>query len=143
MGLAPRPRASPVDRAANRLHSTGQGRRMMTVFARIRTYGSLVAIAHTVFALPFAASAVVLALARPHVAITPWRIAAMLACMASARTSAMAFNRWADRDVDARNPRARARHVPSGAVRAGEALVLAAVSGLAFLAFATTLGFWP
>lgn len=115
----------------------------MTVLARIRTYGSLVAIAHTVFALPFAASAVVLSLAHARVPLTPWRVAAMLACMVCARSSAMAFNRWADRDVDARNPRTKARHVPSGQVRAGEALALAIVSGLAFLAFAATLGFWP
>ncbi len=115
----------------------------MAVLARIRTYGSLVAIAHTVFALPFAASAVVLSLAVPHLVPTPLRIAAMLACMVLARTSAMAFNRWADRDVDAQNPRTRGRHVPSGAVRASEALGLAGVSGGGFMAVAATLGFWP
>jgi 4-hydroxybenzoate polyprenyltransferase len=115
----------------------------MNVLARIRTYGSLVAIAHTVFALPFAASAVVLSLAQPHVPVRPWRIVAMLACMVCARTSAMAFNRWADRDVDARNPRTSARHVPTGAVGAGEALALALLSGVAFIGFAATLGFWP
>jgi len=115
----------------------------MTAVARIRTYGSMVAFAHTVFALPFAASAVVLSLAQPHAAFSLWRVAAMLACMVCARTSAMAFNRWADRDVDARNPRTRSRHVPSGTVCAGEALALAVVSGLAFLAAAATLGFWP
>ncbi len=115
----------------------------MTAASRIRTYGSMVAFAHTVFALPFAASAVVLSLSQPHVAFTLWRLAAMLACMVCARTSAMAFNRWADRDIDARNPRTRTRHVPSGAVHAKEALALAVVSGLAFLAVAATLGFWP
>jgi 4-hydroxybenzoate polyprenyltransferase len=115
----------------------------MTVALRIRTYGSMVAFAHTVFALPFAASAVVLSLAQPHVAFSLWRLAAMLGCMVCARTSAMAFNRWADRHIDARNPRTRSRHVPSGAVRAGEALALTVVSGLAFLALAATLGFWP
>ncbi len=115
----------------------------MTVLARIRTYGSLVAFAHTVFALPFAASAVVLSLAVPHAPFGAWRVLAMLACMVCARTSAMAFNRWADRDVDAKNPRTRARHVPAGLVRPGEALALAVGSGLAFVAVATTLGFWP
>jgi 4-hydroxybenzoate polyprenyltransferase len=114
----------------------------MTVVARVRTYGSLVAFAHTVFALPFAASAVVLALAVPHVPLGVARVAAMLACMVCARTSAMAFNRWADRDFDARNPRTRGRHVPSGTVRASEVLALAIVSGLAFLGFAATLGRW-
>jgi 4-hydroxybenzoate polyprenyltransferase len=98
------------------------------VLARIRTYGSLVAFAHTIFALPFAASAVVLSFAVPHAPLGLGRLLGMLACLLCARTSAMAFNRWADRDIDARNPRTRMRHVPSGKVRAGEAL---------------TLGLWP
>jgi 4-hydroxybenzoate polyprenyltransferase len=115
----------------------------VTALSRIRTYGSLVAISHTVFALPFAASAVVLSLAVAHQPLTPLRIAAMLGCMVCARTSAMAFNRWADRDIDAKNPRTAARHVPAGAVRAGEALALAIGAGLAFLALAATLGLWP
>ena len=115
----------------------------MTVLARIRTYGSLVAFAHTVFALPFAASAVVLALAEPHRPLGVARAASMLACMICARTSAMAFNRWADRDVDARNPRTRGRHVPSGVVKAREALAIDVVSGAAFVGFAATLGRWP
>ncbi len=115
----------------------------MSVLARVRTYGSLVAFSHTVFAMPFAASAVVLSLSVPHEPLTALRVVAMVVAMVCARTSAMAFNRWADRDVDAKNPRTRARHVPSGVVRAGEALALAAVAGLAFLAVSSTLGFWP
>jgi 4-hydroxybenzoate polyprenyltransferase len=115
----------------------------MTVLTRIRTYGALVAFAHTVFALPFAASAVVLSLAAPHAPLRAMRMMAMLACMVSARTSAMSFNRWADRDIDAINPRTRGRHLPSGVVHAGEALALAVVSGIAFLGFAATLGQWP
>jgi 4-hydroxybenzoate polyprenyltransferase len=103
----------------------------------------MVAFSHTVFALPFAASAVVMASAEPHVPLTPLRALAMLGCMVCARTSAMAFNRWADRDVDAKNPRTKTRHVPSGAVRPGEALALALGSGGAFVAIAATLGFWP
>lgn len=110
---------------------------------RIRRYAGLVAFSHTIFSLPFAASAVVLARAVPHVPLTIARAAAMLVCMASARTSAMAFNRWADRDIDAKNPRTKSRHVPSGQVRPGEALALALGSGAVFLVFAATLGFWP
>lgn len=115
----------------------------MNVLTRIRTYGSLVAFSHTIFAMPFAASAIVLALAEPHVALTPLRVAAILVCMVAARSSAMAFNRWADRDVDAVNPRTKSRHVPSGQVRPGEALALTIGSGLVFLASAATLGTWP
>ena len=114
----------------------------MTALARIRTYGSLVAFSHTVFAMPFAGSAVVLSLAVPHVPLDLRRVLAMLGCMVCARTSAMAFNRWADRDVDAKNPRTKGRHVPSGQVRAGEVLALALGSGAAFVACAATLGLW-
>ena len=110
---------------------------------RVRTYGSLVAFSHTVFALPFAASAVVLSLAVPHRPLDVARGAALLGCMVCARTSAMAFNRWADRDVDARNPRTRGRHVPAGIVAAGEALALAVGAGIAFIFLAALLGFWP
>jgi 4-hydroxybenzoate polyprenyltransferase len=115
----------------------------VSVLARVRTYGSLVAFAHSVFAMPFAASAVVLSLAVPHEPLTALRVVAMVVSMVCARTSAMAFNRWADRDVDAKNPRTRARHLPAGSVRAGEALALTVVSALAFVAVAATLGFWP
>src|SRR5262249_38743022 len=114
-----------------------------TTLARIRTYGSLVAFSHTIFAMPFAASAVVLSLAVPHTSLSVARVLAMVVCMVCARTSAMAFNRWADRDIDALNPRTRARHVPSGKVRAGEALALASGAGAGFLAGAAALGFWP
>jgi 4-hydroxybenzoate polyprenyltransferase len=115
----------------------------VNVVARVRTYGSLVAFSHTVFAMPFAASAVVLSLAIAREPLTPLRVVAMVVSMVCARTSAMAFNRWADRDVDAKNPRTKTRHLPAGTVRAGEALALAIVSGLAFVAVASTLGFWP
>ena len=113
------------------------------MLARLRRWGELVTFSHTIFALPFAASAVVLALAEPHVPLTPLRVLAMLGCMVAARTSAMAFNRWADRDVDAKNPRTKGRPVPSGRTAPGEALALALGSGLAFCLLAATLGFWP
>jgi 4-hydroxybenzoate polyprenyltransferase len=110
---------------------------------RIRKYAALVAFSHTVFSLPFAASAVVLSRAVPHVTLTVVRALMMLVCMAAARTSAMAFNRWADRTIDAKNPRTRGRHVPTGEVAPGEALTLAVVSGACFIAAAATLGTWP
>jgi len=115
----------------------------MNLAARVKTYGSMVAFTHTVFAMPFAASAVVLARAESRIPLTVLRVVLMIACMVAARTSAMAFNRWADRDVDAKNPRTKGRHVPSGAVKPGEALALALASGAAFIAAAAGLGFWP
>jgi 4-hydroxybenzoate polyprenyltransferase len=113
------------------------------IVARLKRWGELVAISHTVFALPFAASAIVLAHAEPHAPLTPLRGLALLGCMVTARSSAMAFNRYADRDVDAKNPRTANRPVPSGKVSPREALALTIVSGLAFCLTAATLGFWP
>ena len=110
---------------------------------RLRAYGSLVRFSHTVFALPFAASAVLLALARPHAALTPARAAAMLVAMVTARTAAMAWNRWLDRDVDARNPRTASREIPAGVVSSRAALALTLASSAAFVGAAATLGAWP
>jgi len=121
----------------------GRAEGSMNVVSRLRTYGDLVAISHTIFAMPFAASALVLARAETHATPTLGRVLAMVVCMVAARTSAMAFNRWADRDVDGKNPRTRKRHIPAGEVRPAEALALAALGGLVFLGAAATLGFWP
>lgn len=113
------------------------------MLARLRRWGELVTFSHTLFALPFAASAVVLALGEPHLPLSPRRVLAMLGCMVMARTSAMAFNRWADRDLDAKNPRTKGRPVASGRTSPGEALAVALGSGLAFCVIAATLGPWP
>lgn len=111
--------------------------------SRVRTYGGLVAFSHTIFAMPFAASAVVLALAEPGAQLDARRVFAIVVSLVAARTSAMAFNRWADRDIDAENPRTRTRHIPAGEVRANEALALTIGSGAVFLVAAATLGTLP
>jgi len=115
----------------------------VSLLERARTYGSLVTIAHTVFALPFAAAAVVLAHAVPHAPLTVGRVVAMLVCMVAARSAAMAYNRYADRDVDAANPRTAGRHIPRGVVSAREALLVTAAAGAVFVGAATTLGVLP
>ena len=65
---------------------------------------------HSIFALPFALTGAVLA-ARgwPTLRITT----IIILCMVSARTSAMAFNRWADAELDAANPRTQSRAIPA------------------------------
>jgi 4-hydroxybenzoate polyprenyltransferase len=113
------------------------------MIARLRRWGELVTFSHTIFMMPFAAAAVVLALAVPHTPLTPLRVLAIVGCMVAARSSAMAFNRWADRDVDAKNPRTKNRPVAAGRIGAGEALALTIVAGAAFCGLATTLGRWP
>ena len=61
--------------------------------------------------------------------------------MAAARSAAMAFNRLADRRVDAMNPRTAARHLPAGKLSVREVAVFTAGSSLAFVA--STLLFLP
>jgi 4-hydroxybenzoate polyprenyltransferase len=66
---------------------------------------------HSIFALPFALTATILAAGGvPALRTLAWILVAML----SARSCAMAFNRWADADLDAANPRTRMRAIPAG-----------------------------
>ncbi len=66
---------------------------------------------HSIFALPFALTAAVLAAnGWPH----PMQLVWIVVCMVSARTAAMAFNRWADAGLDAANPRTAMRAIPAG-----------------------------
>jgi len=71
---------------------------------------SFIRFSHTVFALPFALGAMVVA-AKTHGGFPGWRIFALiLLCMVFARTAAMLFNRLADWEIDKRNPRTAGRH---------------------------------
>jgi len=84
---------------------------------------------HTVFALPFAYIAMVLAAG----GWPGWRaVAWVTAAMVGARTCAMATNRVVDRWIDAANPRTAARHLPRGLLRVGEVRALA-IGGAALL----------
>ena len=114
--------------------------------ATLRTYFELVRFSHTVFALPFALMAVILA-ARlpggPPLDAAGWgrRGVGVLLCMVAARTAAMAFNRLVDRTIDADNPRTAARHLPRGAVGVEEVFSLVVGSSAAFIG--ATLLFLP
>jgi 4-hydroxybenzoate polyprenyltransferase len=91
---------------------------------------------HTVFALPFAYVAMVLAAdGWPDVRIVGWVTLAMV----SGRTLAMSVNRLADRWFDARNPRTRGRHLPAGLLTPAQVTTAAVGAGAAFLASAWML----
>ena len=91
---------------------------------------SLVRFTHTVFALPFAAAAALLAAdGVPEWAVLGW----ILLAMVGARTLAMALNRLIDARIDAANPRTAGRELPSGRVSPGQVWALSAVSLLALL----------
>jgi 4-hydroxybenzoate polyprenyltransferase len=84
---------------------------MAGVFSKTRTTLEMIKWEHSIFALPFALTAMLLA-ARglPGARTVVWILVAMVA----ARSAAMAFNRWADADLDAANPRTRNRAIPAG-----------------------------
>jgi 4-hydroxybenzoate polyprenyltransferase len=103
----------------------------------------LVALPHTVFALPFAVGAAALAFRQAHAPFSPARLALIVIAVAAARTCAMAFNRFTDRRFDALNPRTRTREVPSGQVSPAAALTIALVAAALFVAAAAALGRWP
>jgi len=104
----------------------------VTPLATLRTAGELVRFSHTVFALPFALIAVLAAAGGlPRWDTMLWIVAAMI----GGRTAAMAFNRLADHEVDAANPRTAARHLPAGRVSRRFAWVLVA-AGSALLVLA-------
>lgn len=60
-------------------------------------------------------------------------------CMVFARNTAMGFNRWADRRIDAANPRTAGREIPAGVISPRRALTFVAVNALLFVACAATI----
>jgi len=97
-------------------------------------WGAFVRFSHTVFALPFALAAMLVA-ARDQRGWPGWRtFGLILAAMVCARTCAMAFNRIVDRKFDALNPRTQNRHLPAGTISLGGALLLCGLSGAGLIA---------
>ncbi len=83
---------------------------------RVRVTLEMIKWEHSIFALPFALTGALLAAG----GWPPWRVLGwILVAMVSARSAAMAFNRWADAKLDAANPRTRARAIPAGELSSG------------------------
>jgi len=98
------------------------------MFPLINKWASFVRFSHTVFALPFALAAMLVA-ARDNRGWPGWRVFGLiLAAMVCARTCAMAFNRIVDRKFDALNPRTKNRHLPAGEISLFSAVLLCALS---------------
>jgi len=99
------------------------------MFSIIKKWASFVRFPHTIFALPFALAAMLVA-ARDHRGWPGWRVFGLiLAAMICARTCAMAFNRIVDRRFDALNPRTKNRHLPTGQISLASAILLCVLSG--------------
>jgi len=111
------------------------------MLAKLRHFLALIRFSHTVFALPFALLAAVLAWNQPDT-VFRWRdLLGILLCMVFARSAAMAFNRLVDARIDADNPRTATRHIPAGILSARAVATFTVVSSLAFIA--STLIFLP
>lgn len=103
-------------------------------FRELQKWASFVRLSHTVFALPFALAAMLVA-AREERGWPGWRpFALILVAMVGARTCAMAFNRIVDRRFDALNPRTKNRHLPAGSISLVSAVLLCAGAAGVFLA---------
>ncbi len=110
----------------------------MTLISKIATYGRLIKFSHTVFALPFALAALLLANSKHPVSLATFAL--IIAAMASARSAAMGFNRLADYRYDRLNPRTANRPHVTGQVDLPSVLVFVLVSALVFVGVAALLG---
>lgn len=108
----------------------------MGLLRKTRTTLEMIKWEHSIFALPFALTATVLA---AH-GMPDWRtLAWILVAMVAARSCAMAFNRWADADLDAANPRTRNRAIPAGLLSRQFVLGFTVLMALVFVLAAAQL----
>src|SRR6202165_2399440 len=105
------------------------------ILKNISTTLEMIKIEHTLFALPFAFLGAVLA---ENGLPTAMQILWITLAMVGARSTAMAFNRVADKDFDARNPRTGTRAIPAGALSVGFVLAFTVV-GAAIFVFAAAM----
>src|SRR2546427_971555 len=119
------PTAQPPIRPSGREGQTFVGESLLVRFA------NFVRLPHTVFALPFALLGVIVA--SREQAVTPRVLGLAVLAFTCARFVALGFNRIADRELDARNPRPRKRELPSGRLTLAQAWVAVAVAAALFL----------
>jgi 4-hydroxybenzoate polyprenyltransferase len=109
---------------------------MNALASRVVLYGRMVKFSHSVFALPFALASAALAAGES----TRWsQVLWIVVAMVGARSAAMGFNRLADHDIDARNPRTAGRELPKGVLRRGEVWAFVLLSAAALVGAAAML----
>jgi 4-hydroxybenzoate polyprenyltransferase len=104
----------------------------------VKNYFSLVKFSHTIFALPFAFIGFVLGvqyMENNHLAFENigLKFFLVLVCMVTARSTAMAFNRYLDRHFDQLNPRTAIREIPAGIIKAEKALIFIIINAVLFI----------
>lgn len=108
--------------------------------ATVKNYLSLVKFSHTIFAMPFALIGFFIAIPASNGSMNGlWNILMVkklilvIICMITARSAAMAFNRYLDRHFDAKNPRTAIREIPAGILSAERALLFVIINCLFFI----------
>lgn len=112
--------------------------------ANFSDYLRLVKFSHTIFAMPFAMIGFTYALKCGNHNLSEPRqwvvlLVQVVLCMVFARNTAMGFNRWADRWIDAANPRTAEREIPAGIISPKSALLFVIINALLFTATASTI----
>lgn len=109
----------------------------------VKKYLSLVKFSHTIFAMPFAMIGFCLGLKKAFIWSSPtplsingfWlTLLLVIICMVTARSAAMAFNRYLDRNFDAKNPRTAIREIPKGIISSNAALRFVIFNCILFIA---------
>jgi len=97
---------------------------------KLKTISNLVVLPHSVFALPFALASLLTATqGKPSLKL----VGLVILAMVLARTTAMAYNRLVDADIDAKNPRTKNRDIPAGRIKSWQVQILVWVTGFAFV----------
>ncbi len=99
----------------------------------MKKYFSLVLFAHSIFAMPFALIGFFLGVTTTQNPFNWYLLALVVLCMVFARNAAMAFNRYLDRNIDAKNPRTVTRDIPAGKISANEALTFVVINCILFV----------
>jgi 4-hydroxybenzoate polyprenyltransferase len=106
---------------------------MNTLWTRIQITLEMIKWEHSIFALPFALTGALLAAHGLPGNVPEWRtLGWILVAMISARSAAMAFNRWADAGLDAANPRTQSRAIPAGLLSPGFVLAFTLIMSAIF-----------
>ncbi|MDP4266365.1 MAG: UbiA-like polyprenyltransferase [Bacteroidota bacterium] len=105
----------------------------MKLINKIYNYFSLVKFSHTIFALPFALLGFFLGCSTVGNIINYKLFLLMLLCMVFARTAAMSFNRFIDKDIDYKNPRTASREIPRKVITPSNALIFCIINCILFV----------
>lgn len=100
---------------------------------KLKKYFSLIKFSHTIFAMPFALIGFSLAMQTGRYGFNLQKLIYVLLCMIFARSAAMAFNRYIDRDFDKKNPRTVIREIPSGKISPKSAFIFVIICCFGFI----------